>query len=128
MKEAHKARAKSYSPYSGVKVGAALETEEGKIFSGCNIENVSYGLSNCAERTAIFKAVSEGFTRFRRIAIITEKSETSYPCGACRQVLAQFSPGMEVILASERGKRRIFKLRELLPHSFSPQELRADET
>ncbi len=128
IKVAHKARAKSYSPYSGVKVGAALETEEGKIFSGCNIENVSYGLSNCAERTAIFKAVSEGFTRFRRIAIVTGNLETSYPCGACRQVMVQFSPDMEVILASERGKRRIFKLSELLPHAFSPRELRADET
>lgn len=126
--EARKARAKSYCPYSGVKVGAALETEEGRIFSGCNIENVSYGLSNCAERTAIFKAVSEGFTRFRRIAIVTEKGETSYPCGACRQIMFQFSLDMEVIVSSARGKRRIFKLRELLPHAFSPQELRADET
>ncbi len=125
---ARRGREKAYAPYSGVKVGAALETEGGKIFSGCNIENASYGLSNCAERTAIYKAVSEGFTRFKRIAIVTKKPETFYPCGACRQVMIQFSPDMEVIVANTQGKHKLFKARELLPHPFLPKELLADET
>lgn len=123
--EATKARERAYAPYSGIKVGAAVLADDGKIFSGCNIENASYGLSNCAERTAVFKAVSEGYTKLQMIAIVTEKDEESYPCGACRQVLLQFNPLMTVVMTSTTNKKRTMKLGDLLPHPFYPKQLRA---
>ena len=118
IKEALKARSKAYAPYSKFKVGAALETTSGKIFTGCNVENASYGLSNCAERTAIFKAVSEGQTKFKRIAIVTSAKELTPPCGACRQVLAEFSPDIEVVMANTKGKVLSVRLSKLLPMIF----------
>lgn len=125
IREATKARERAYAPYSGIKVGAAVLADDGKIFSGCNIENASYGLSNCAERTAVFKAVSEGRTKLQMIAIVTEKDEESYPCGACRQVLLQFNPRMTVVMTSTTNKKRTMKLGDLLPHPFYPKQLRA---
>lgn len=108
----------SYSPYSKYKVGACLLAADGRLFTGCNIENASYGATNCAERTALFKAVSEGAREFVAIAIAAEKS-LPWPCGLCRQALNEFAPDLRVIVAcgDERGEAR---LTELMPHSFGP--------
>lgn len=125
IREATKARERAYAPYSGIKVGAAVLAESGRMFSGCNIENASYGLSNCAERTAVFKAVSEGHTKLKMVAIVTEKHDEAYPCGACRQVLLQFNPHMTVVMTSTTNRRRTMKLTELLPTPFYPKQLRA---
>lgn len=108
----------AYVPYSGFAVGAALECEDGTVFTGCNIENAAYGPTNCAERTAVFKAVSEGRRKFTRIAIASRSERFCPPCGVCRQVLAEFSPDMEVILTTPSGKMRSLNLRELLPYTF----------
>lgn len=127
ISEAVKAREYSYSKYSGFAVGAALLCGDGKIFTGCNIENISYSLTNCAERTAIFKAVSEGKTDFKAIAVVgAVKSgdplkEICFPCGACLQVMCEFCrPDFEVVF-SENGKPKIFKLSELMPKVFASQ-------
>ena len=108
----------SYSPYSHFKVGAALLAKNGRVFTGCNIENASYGVTNCAERTALFKAVSEGVLEFTTIAITAEKS-MAWPCGVCRQALNEFAPDLRVIVAcgDERAEAPLY---ELLPHSFGP--------
>ena len=106
----------SYAPYSNFPVGAALECEDGAVFTGCNVENASYGLTMCAERTAAFKAVSEGHRRFRRIAIAGRCEDYCWPCGACRQVLWEFGPDMEVICLNRDGEAKRVPLRELLPH------------
>ena len=118
INEALKAREKAYAPYSKFKVGAALETLSGKIYTGCNVENASYGLSNCAERTAIFKAVSEGHKKFKRIAIVTGSTELASPCGACRQVPSEFAPEIEIVLANTKGKVMMTILPELFPMIF----------
>lgn len=109
----------SYSPYSNFKVGAALLTVDGKLFTGCNIENATYGATNCAERTAIFKAVSEGYKDFAAIAIVSSGGGLTFPCGICRQVMAEFSPAMLVILEDENGEPSFYTLSELLPCSFT---------
>ncbi len=106
----------SYSPYSHFPVGAALECEDGAVFTGCNIENASYGLTNCAERTAAFKAVSEGHRKFKRIVIAGRCEDYCWPCGACRQVLYEFGPDMEVICLNGAGEAARKTLKELLPH------------
>lgn len=121
----------SYAPYSHFHVGAALLTKDGKIYTGCNIENASYGPSNCAERTAIFKAVSEGAKEFCAIAIVggaeNEKKEVKisdfcFPCGVCRQVLAEFcNKDFIVIVAKSENDYKTYTLEQLLPHSFSLQ-------
>jgi cytidine deaminase len=108
----------SYAPYSNIHVGAAIVTEDGKIFTGTNIENSSYGLSICAERVAVFNAVSNGYRKFKKIAIITSEGKGIMPCGACRQVLAEFSENMEVITLDKEGNVIRFKLNDLLPHAF----------
>ena len=109
----------SYSPYSHFKVGAALLAKNGQVFKGCNIENASYGATNCAERTALFKAVSEGVREFTAIAIAAEKS-MAWPCGICRQALYEFAPGLRVIVACG-DERAEAPLSQLLPHGFGPQ-------
>ena len=114
---------RSYAPYSRFAVGAALETEDGSVFTGCNVENASYGLTICAERTAAVKAVSEGHLRFKRIVIASRGEDYCYPCGACRQVLREFGPEMEVICLNSKGEARRFSLEELLPCSFGPDHL-----
>ena len=108
----------SYSPYSHFKVGAALLAKNGRVFQGCNIENASYGVTNCAERTALFKAVSEGVREFSAIAITAEKS-IAWPCGICRQTLNEFAPDLRIIVAcgDEREEAMLY---DLLPHSFGP--------
>lgn len=108
----------SYSPYSKYKVGACILAADGRMFSGCNIENASYGLTNCAERTALFKAISEGSREFVAIAIAAEKS-LPWPCGACRQALNEFAPNLRVIVSC-REERDEMLLPQLLPHSFGP--------
>jgi cytidine deaminase len=115
---AKKVSENAYAPYSGFQVGAALLTKSGKIFTGCNVENASYGLSNCAERTAVFKAVSEGEKEFAAIAIYTNTEQMFTPCGACRQVLAEFDNEMMVIVSN--GEKTVeFTISKLLPHHFS---------
>lgn len=115
------AREKSYSPYSKWAVGAALLTASGRVFQGCNIENASFGMTICAERTAVFKAVSEGETEFVAIAIASEKT-APWPCGACRQVLNEFAPDLRVMVTWD-GNVDEMPLSALLPHGFGPKEL-----
>ena len=118
---AREAMKRSYSPYSNYAVGAALLCADGRIFQGCNVENASFGLTNCAERTAIFKAVSEGATEFTAIAIAARQS-APWPCGACRQVLNEFAPGIRVLVTWDGGDDEL-SLNELLPHGFGPKDL-----
>ena len=115
------ARKNAYVPYSGYAVGAALLTEDGKVFAGCNIENAAYGNTLCAERTALVKAVSEGYRKFTKIAIASSGS-APYPCGACRQSLYEFAPGLEVLVTWDGHVERA-PLSELLPHGFGPSSL-----
>jgi cytidine deaminase len=117
------ARTLAYAPYSKYLVGAALITKQGEIITGSNVENASYGLTSCAERNAVFKAVTEGKTEFTAIAIVTK--DGGLPCGACRQVLNEFSPDMQVIIAHEHGAvLQEVNLSELLPYAFGPTNLR----
>lgn len=119
----------AYAPYSGFQVGAALLTKEGKMYTGCNIENAAYSSTNCAERTAFFKAVSEGERQFQAICIVGGKNGvlTDYtaPCGVCRQVMMEFCnpDSFQIILAKDRETYKIFSLRELLPMGFGPDNL-----
>ena len=124
IRKALEARKMSYSPYSGYKVGAALEAEDGTVYTGCNVENAAFGPSNCAERTAIFKAVSEGSRKWKRIVITGGKGEAptdfAAPCGVCRQVMAEFCDGsFEIILAKNEKDFIVYTLSQLLPESFS---------
>lgn len=121
LQAAIEAREKSYSPYSHYKVGAALLTAGGKIYTGCNIENAAYTPSNCAERTAIFKAVSDGEREFAAIAVVT--SNRGAPCGVCRQVMREFAPDLTVIIGDIKGDYQVVTLSDLLPYSFGPENL-----
>lgn len=113
-----KARENAYSPYSHFAVGAALLCEDGTLYKGCNIENASYGLTNCAERTAIFKAVSEGHIKFKALAVVADTEGPCAPCGACRQVMAEFKIPL-IIMGNLMGNIKIVTMEELLPFSFS---------
>ena len=113
-----KARENAYSPYSHFAVGAALLCEDGTLYEGCNIENASYGLTNCAERTAIFKAVSEGHTKFKALAVVADTEGPCAPCGACRQVMAEFKIPL-ITMGNLMGNIKIVTIEELLPFSFS---------
>ena len=108
----------AYVPYSRFPVGAALECDDGTVYTGCNIENAGYTPTNCAERTAVFKAVSEGHRKFPRIAVAAATERFTAPCGVCRQVLQEFAPDLEVILVNRDGKTLDLTLRELLPYGF----------
>lgn len=130
MRAAIEARQRSYSPYSHFQVGAALLTEEGKIFTGCNIENASYSVTNCAERTAFFKAVSEGYRKFKKIAIVGGPEnaailESCPPCGVCRQVMMEFCDPetFRILLGPSEENYQEFALKELLPLGFGPGNL-----
>ena len=120
---AYSAMEKSYSPYSHFKVGAALVTEDGSIYTGCNIENASYGAAICAERTAMVKAVSEGHKSFKYIAIVSSSHEKTLPCGICRQVLSEFSTDMYVIAARSEDDYDMRKLSDFLPASFGAGQM-----
>ncbi len=115
---------RAYVPYSGFRVGACLKASSGAYYLGCNIENASYTPTNCAERTAMFKAVYEGERGFDAIAIISDSENYTVPCGVCRQVLAEFcEPDMPVICANRTGKYKLLELSELLPYAFLPSDM-----
>ncbi len=118
INQARNAQQNSYSPYSGFKVGAALLSKSGKIYTGTNIENASYGLSICAERTALFNAVNNGEMDFAAIAISSSGPAYVYPCGACLQVLAEFTYGLQVMVSNEKGEFEQYLLSDLLPQAF----------
>lgn len=118
IKTAREVQKNAYSPYSKFKVGAVLLTKENKVFSGVNVENASFGLTVCAERIAVFKAVSEGEREFAALVIVGSGEDYIYPCGACLQVIAEFSPEIKIIAANEKDEYQEFALRELLPQFF----------
>jgi cytidine deaminase len=118
IEAALKAREMAHAPFSNFRVGAALEDDSGRIHTGCNIENATYGLTVCAERVAVFKAISEGARSFRRIAIASDSAVLTPPCGACRQILWEFCGDVEVVLADPRGRTETLRLRDLLPRPF----------
>ncbi len=122
IKKALEAKEKAYAPYSKFRVGAAILTRTGKIYTGCNIENASYTPTICAERTAIAKAVSEGERDIVAIAV-TGDSKWTYPCGVCRQVIREFGKDAIVIIVNTEDEYKEYKLSELLPHSFGPEDL-----
>lgn len=117
VSEAKAARKKAFAPYSKFTVGAALMTNDGKIYHGCNIENPSLMLSFCAERAALINALVEGEKKFKALAIVSGDKDCCFPCGACRQMLAEFVPDVEIYLVSEKGIKK-FSISELLPHQF----------
>ncbi|MFH0931012.1 MAG: cytidine deaminase [Candidatus Zixiibacteriota bacterium] len=117
--EAKKAMKLAYAPYSNFKVGAALLSSSGKVFTGANLENSSFGLTVCAERVALYKALSSGGKEFTKIAVIASAEKPITPCGLCRQALFEFSPDLKVICSNLKGKVRKFTLKQLLPHPFS---------
>ena len=119
---ARKYREFSYSPYSNFKVGAAVLTKKGKVYGGCNVENSSYPLTNCAERTAIFKAVSEGEREIEAIALIADTEGPCSPCGACRQVMGEFHIN-RIIMANLKGDVKVVTLEEVLPFAFTEKDL-----
>lgn len=120
---ARRAREKAVAPYSRFKVGAALETDAGVVVSGCNIENASYGLTVCAERVALLKALSEGKKRFRALAVVTAARKVTPPCGACRQLLWEYCGDIPVVLGNLSGKKETHRLGALLPHAFDRRNL-----
>ncbi len=121
VKKADRAMEHAYAPYSGFKVGAAVLTQSGEVYTGCNVENASFGATNCAERTAVFKAVSEGHTHFLAIAVVSSSGELTPPCGICRQVISEFGSDIDVILR-DRNDIQVFKAGDLLPMSFQMKE------
>ena len=121
--EAHKAQENSYSPYSNFKVGAAVLTKEGHIYSGCNVENASYGATNCAERTAIFKAVSEGEKEIVAVAIVGSNNEFTYPCGICRQVISEFMSEGDFVVENAEGEMKVIPFNEMFPYTFTKSDL-----
>jgi cytidine deaminase len=123
LEAALRVRHNAHAPYSHFKVGAALETEDGQIITGCNVENATYGLTVCAERVAIFKAISEGHRRFVRVAVVADTEEPTPPCGACRQLLWEFGGNLEVVLGNLHGEKARYRMKELLPHPFDDRLL-----
>ncbi len=123
LQAAREARKHAHAPFSHFAVGAALETDDGHVILGSNIENASYGLSMCAERVALFKAISDGRRNFSRIAIVADTSEPASPCGACRQLLWEFAHDIEVILGNLERETACYRLLELLPHPFDARFL-----
>jgi len=117
------ARENAHAPYSHFRVGAALEDTSGRVHTGCNVENATYGLTLCAERIAVFKAISEGARKFRRIAIAADTAALTPPCGACRQILWEFCGDIEMILVNPRGKSETLQLKDLFPRAFDASYL-----
>jgi cytidine deaminase len=111
-------RENAFAPFSKFKVGAAVEDESGRIHTGCNVENATYGLTVCAERVAIFKAISEGARQFKRVAVAADTEALTPPCGACRQILWEFCGDVEIVLVNPRGKTESYRLKELFPKPF----------
>jgi cytidine deaminase len=117
------ARQHAHAAFSNFRVGAALETADGQIITGCNVENATYGLTICAERVAVFKAISEGHRSFTRVAVVADTAEPTPPCGACRQILWEFGGNLEVILGNLSGEKARHQLKDLLPHAFDARLL-----
>ena len=122
---ASKARENAHAPFSNFKVGAAVMTEDGQIYAGCNVESASYGLTVCAERVAIWKAVSEGHKRFCCIAVVADTHELTPPCGTCRQIIWEFGGDMPLVLANLEGNHKTYTSGTLLPHAFDNKYLKA---
>jgi cytidine deaminase len=118
LEAAWAARGNAHAPFSKFKVGAAIEDENGRIFTGCNIENATYGLTICAERVAVFKAISEGARKFKRIAVAADTDVLTPPCGACRQILWEFCGDAELTLVNLQGKTETFRMKDLFPRPF----------
>ncbi|MBS7526766.1 cytidine deaminase [Fusibacter paucivorans] len=123
VEKAYEAAEMAYVPYSKFKVGAALLTKSGKVYTGCNIEIASFGATNCAERTAIFKAISEGEHDFTAIAIVSSSHDYTYPCGICRQVIVEFSKDIDIIISKDYDYE-VYKIDDLLPHSFTQIDIK----
>jgi cytidine deaminase len=121
---ARDARERAHAPFSRFKVGAALVAHDGRVFTGCNVENATYGLTICAERVAIFKAVSEGADRFERIAVVTATEHLTPPCGACRQIIWEFCGDIPVVLSNLEGKTEQFQMSKLFPRPFDQSYLK----
>ena len=117
------AREKAFAPFSKFKVGAALEADDGTIIPGCNVESASYGLTMCAERVAIFRGAADGFRCFKRVAVVTDTDVPTPPCGACRQLLWEFAPDAEVLLANLRGDVVKWTVKDLIPGAFDAKQL-----
>jgi cytidine deaminase len=124
MDAARAVRSHAHADYSGFKVGAALETADGTIVTGCNIENATYGLTVCAERVAMFKALSDGHRAFRRIVVVAPPEAPTPPCGACRQILWEFAGDLEIVLANLNGETGRHRMSELLPQPFDRRLLK----
>ncbi|HLG96039.1 MAG TPA: cytidine deaminase [Bryobacteraceae bacterium] len=118
IEAALQAREHAHAPFSKFKVGAALEDESGRIFTGCNVENATYGLTMCAERVAVFKALSEGARKFKRVVVAADTDVLTPPCGACRQILWEFCGDVELILVNPQGKTESMRLKQLFPRPF----------
>ncbi|MCW2278144.1 cytidine deaminase [Heliophilum fasciatum] len=119
IQAAREARTQAYAPYSRWQVGAALLGSSGRIYPGCNVENASFGLTNCAERTALFSAVAQGERQFRLLVLTSDQAALLTPCGACRQVLAEFAPTMPVLMVNDAGEQQVMTVAELLPGAFA---------
>ena len=128
VQEAHRAREQSVAPFSGFLVGAALRTQEGKIYTGCNVESASYGLTVCAERVAIWKALSEGKRQFTELAVVADTDSLTPPCGTCRQIIWEFCKGATIVLANLDGLTETVSIRELLPRAFDARFLQGSAT
>lgn len=124
IESAKTAREKAHAPFSNFKVGASLSNENGEIFTGCNIENASYGLTMCAERVAVFKAISEGKQDFTQIAVVADTDELTPPCGPCRQIIWEFCGDIPVTMANLKGDSETMKMSELLPRAFDNKFLK----
>ena len=123
LKKANEAMERAYVPYSKFKVGAAVLMASGKVYTGCNIENASFGATNCAERTAIFKAISEGETEIKAIAIVSSSKDITYPCGICRQVIAEFMNDGDFIFENNKGEVTIIPFDDIFPYRFTKTDL-----
>ncbi len=124
IEAATKVRDNAYAPYSDFRVGAALETDDGEIFAGCNVESASYGLTVCAERVAIWKAISEGKRKIKHIAVVADTEELTPPCGVCRQIIWEFGGDIPVIMANLKGKTETLQMKDLLPRAFDTKFLK----
>ena len=127
VREAIEAKKNAYVPYSKFPVGAELLTKEGKVYRGCNIECASYGGTNCAERTAIFKAVSEGDRNIEAIAVVSDLDDYTYPCGICRQVIVEYGRDIKLIIGKSEEEFKVYTINDLLPNSFTPEDLEKKE-
>jgi cytidine deaminase len=123
IETAKSARLQSIAPFSNFLVGAAVKTEEGKVYTGCNVESASYGLTVCAERVAIWKALSEGERQFTELAIVADTESLTPPCGTCRQIIWEFAKGATIVLGNLRGETQIVSIKELLPRAFDARFL-----